>query len=222
MVRPEELDAMITSAGNNSSSWRYSFFLKSIRSGPFSWIKSAARTAAGRSAVNVRRDCEAPGERPNRSSAGQAAFTKRLSDASASGAISVAMTSSPFARNCAVQLSPMTPVPMMATRRIGLLLDMNAFSFDRISDFRVSDAGEIALSEEEVTFSPSVEPGGIDRTAKIGHKHPLVSHIQRDTDPFHQMRQHDLRRLRLCIDGCIVHRVASGRVPAVCPVEDAI
>src|SRR5207302_1008921 len=83
----------------NSSSCRYSFFLKSIRSGPFSWTKSAARTAAGRSAVNVRRDCEAPGARPNRSRAGHAAFTKRLSDSSASGAISVAMTSSPFAGN---------------------------------------------------------------------------------------------------------------------------
>jgi hypothetical protein len=36
------------------------------------------------------------------------------------------------------------------------------------------------------------------------------------------MRQHDLRRLRLCIDGCAVHRVAAGRVAAIGPVEDAI
>jgi pyruvate dehydrogenase (quinone) len=35
MVRPEELDAMITSAGNSSSRLRYSFSLNSMRSGPF-------------------------------------------------------------------------------------------------------------------------------------------------------------------------------------------
>jgi hypothetical protein len=44
-VRPEELDAIITSGGNSSSSCRYSFFLKSIRSGPFSWTRSAPLTA---------------------------------------------------------------------------------------------------------------------------------------------------------------------------------
>jgi hypothetical protein len=40
-------------------------FLKSIRSGPFSWMKSAERAAACMSASNVRRDCD--GSRPNRS-----------------------------------------------------------------------------------------------------------------------------------------------------------
>ena len=68
----------------------------------------------------------------------------------------------------------------------------------------------------------SVEPGGIDRAGKIGHEHPIARDIQRDADPFHQMRQHDLRRLRLCIDGCTVHRVAARRVAAIGPVEDAI
>src|SRR3954471_7623929 len=131
-----------------------------MRSGPFSWTKSAARTAVGRSAVNVRRDWDAPGARPNRSSAGQAAFTKRRSDVSASGAISVAMTSSPFARNSAVQLAPMTPVPMMATRRIGLLLDMVGSPLIGFLDFRVSDAGEVALPIQEVALVLSIEIGG--------------------------------------------------------------
>jgi hypothetical protein len=44
--------------------------------------------------------------------------------ASAFGAGSVAMTSSPRARYSAAQLAPMTPVPTMAMRRIGLLYDM--------------------------------------------------------------------------------------------------
>ena len=124
IVSPDELEAIITSAGNSSSSCWYSFFLKSIRSGPFSWTRSADRTAAGRSFVNERRDCDAPAASPNRWSAGHAVFTKRLSDVSASGATSVATTSSPFARNSAVQLAPMTPVPMMAMRRMGLISDM--------------------------------------------------------------------------------------------------
>src|SRR6266545_7205483 len=171
MVRPDELEAMITSAGSSSSSCRYSFFLKSIRSGPFSWTKSAARTAAGRSAVNVRRDCDAPGARPNRSSAGQAAFTNRLSDASASGAISVATTSSPFARNSAVQLAPMTPVPIMAMRRMGLV---SVMSFLRLLDFGIGDAGEIALGVEEVALALSIEVGGIDRTGEVGDEHPVA------------------------------------------------
>ena len=34
--------------------------------------------------------------------------------------------------------------------------------------------------------------------------------------------QHDLRRLRLCIDGCAVHRVAARRVAAIGPVEHAV
>src|SRR2546423_871588 len=116
MVRPDELEAMITSAGNSSSSCRYNFFLKSIRSGPFSWTRSAARTAAGRSA----------------------------------------------------------------------------------------------------------ELGEIDRAGEIGHEHPIAGNIERDADPFHQMRHHDRRRSRLCIDGCAVHCVAAWRVAAVGPVEHAI
>jgi len=92
----------------------------------------------------------------------------------------------------------------------------------RIPDFRVSDAGEIALRVEKVALSQPVEPGGIDRPGKIGHEHPIAGNIQRDADPFHQMRQHDLRRLRLCIDGCAVHRVAARGVAAIGPVEHAV
>ena len=71
--------------------------------------------------MNFKFDCDAPGERPNRLSAGQAVSTNLLSEASAFGAMSVATTSSPLARNSAVQLAPITPVPMMAMRRMGLV-----------------------------------------------------------------------------------------------------
>src|SRR5216684_5839072 len=166
------------------------------------------------SAVNVRRDCEAPGARPSRSTAGQAAFTKPRSAVSAFGAISVAMTSSPFARNSVAQLAPMTPVPMMATRRIGLFCDMSLL----LRDFGVGDAGEVALCVEEISFTGSIEPCGVDRTREIGHEHAVVWNVEGDTDPLHEMGHHDLRLGWLVVDRGTVHRVAARWVAAVGPV----
>src|ERR1700682_2885261 len=75
--------------------------------------------------AGVNRDCDAFGARPSLFIAGHAMSTKRLSEAFASGAISVATTSRPLARKSAVQLAPMTPVPIMATRRMGLVSVMS-------------------------------------------------------------------------------------------------
>src|SRR5258707_3679573 len=106
-----------------------------MRSGPFSWTKFAFFTAVGKSAVNFRVDCDASGARPNRLRAGQAASTKCLSDASASGATSVATTSKPFAKKSAAQLAPTTPQPMIAT-----------LSIDFAIDFVLSDWFELQIS----------------------------------------------------------------------------
>src|SRR6476469_8137340 len=54
----------------------------------------------------------------------QASSTYLRKLASSFGAGSVATTSNPRARYSAAQLAPMTPVPTMAMRRIGLLYDM--------------------------------------------------------------------------------------------------
>src|SRR5712672_555688 len=94
-----------------------------MRSGPFSWTNSAFFTAVAKSAANFRFDCDASGARPNLLSAGQAASTKCLSDASASGATSVATTSKPFARKSAAQLAPTTLVPIIATVLIDFAID---------------------------------------------------------------------------------------------------
>src|SRR5580704_14812119 len=129
-----------------------------MRSGPFSWTRSASAIACGSAAVNFKFDCDAPGEMPNRLSAGQALSTNFLSEASAVGAMSVATTCSPLARNSEVQLAPITPVPMMAIRRIGLV---SVMSFLRcvLLDFGIGDAGEIALGVEEVALALSIEIG---------------------------------------------------------------
>ena len=79
--------------------------------------------------------------------------------ASAFGAGSVAMTSNPRARYSAAQLAPMTPVPTMAMRRIGLLYDILVFL---CVDFCVSDSGEISLRDEQRFLFRAVEFGGIN------------------------------------------------------------
>src|SRR5258705_11759585 len=70
--------------------------------------------------VKLRRSRDAPGARPISVSDGHASsmYWRRL--ASAFGAGSVAITSNPRARDCAAQLAPITPVPTIAIRRIGL------------------------------------------------------------------------------------------------------
>src|ERR1700727_2654945 len=218
MVSPDELDAMMTSGANNSSNCPSSFCLKSIRSGPFSWTRSTPSTAWASAAVNFRFDCEASGERPNRLSAGQAASTKLLKPASAFGATSVATTCSPLARNSEVQLAPMTPVPIMAIRRMGLFCDISLL----LRNFGVRDAGQVALRVEEIAFTGSIEPRGIDRACKISHEHPIVRNIERDADPLHEVRHHDLRLRRLMVDRRTVHCIAARGIATIGPIENAV
>src|SRR5437016_13132492 len=99
-------------------------------------------------------------------------YLRRL--ASAFGPGSVAMTSNPRARYCAAQLAPMTPVPTIAIRLIGLLydiiispfwfewfVDLNAFAF--VSGlFDVGDASQVALGKEQWVLLGSVQAGGIN------------------------------------------------------------
>src|SRR6202034_1378141 len=95
-------------------------------------MRSAPTTAASILGVNDNLDCDAPGARPNRLRAGHAASTNRFRAASAFGAISVATTSRPLARYSAAQLAPMTPVPMIATRRMGPVVDIVRSPFDQV------------------------------------------------------------------------------------------
>src|SRR5882757_5429333 len=156
-------------------------------------MRSAPTTAASIFGVNDNLDSDAAGARPNLFRAGHAASTNRFRAASAFGATSVATTSRPFARKRAVQLAPMTPVPMMATRRMGLVVMVNS-PWMRCSDFGVGDACEVALSVAEVALVFSIEIGGIERSGKVSHKHPIARDIERNANPFHQVRQHNLRR----------------------------
>src|SRR4029077_7343320 len=183
-----------------------------MRSGPFSWTRSASATACASTAVNFRFDCDAPGERPNRLSAGQAVSTNFLSAASAVGAMSVATTSSPLARNNAVQLAPITPVPMIAMRRMGLVSVMSVLRCVLL-DFGIGDAGEIALGVKEVALVLSIEIGGIDRTREGGDEHPVARNVEGNADPFHQMLGQYLR-LRLFVDRRAIDGVAARRIAA--------
>src|SRR3954447_4383536 len=124
---PDELDAMIESTGVAASISANNLILKSGRSGPFSWTRSAFDKAAFMSRVKLSLSRDAFGERPMAVSAGHASSMYLRRFASAFGAGSVAITSRPRARNSAAQLAPMTPVPTMAIRRIALSNDISPF-----------------------------------------------------------------------------------------------
>src|SRR6266849_6440213 len=127
-VMPDELDAMIESGGVASSMSANNFILKSGRSGPFSWTKSAPDSAFFMSVVKPRRSRDAPVDWPMLVSTFHASSTYLRRFASAFGAGSVATTSNPRARYSAAQLAPITPVPTIAMRRTGLLNDIIGFS----------------------------------------------------------------------------------------------
>src|SRR5258707_7423427 len=145
-VIPDELEARSESTGVTSSMSAYSFILKSGRSGPFSWTRSACESASFILVVKLSRSRDAPLERPMFVRSGHASSTYLRKLVSAFGAGSVATTSNPRARYWAAQLALMTPVPTMATRRIGFSKDMSDL---RCRDVSVSDAGQVALSHEQ-------------------------------------------------------------------------
>src|SRR6266853_1545122 len=221
IVKPDELEAMIESGGVASSMSANSLILKSGRSGPFSWTRSAFASASFMFAVKVRRFRDAPGERPMASSCSHASSTYLRRLASALGAGSVATTSNPRARYCAAQLAPMTPVPTIATRRTGLLNDISALYCGK---FGIGNAGEVALGLEQHPLLRPIEPGRVDRPGKIGHEHPIVRHIERDADALHQMCQHNFReltRLGQGIDRCAADGVAARRIAPIGPVQNS-
>src|SRR5260370_4281058 len=120
IVMPEELDAIIESGGVVASISANNLILKSGRSGPFSCTRSASETAFFISTVKLSLSREAVFASPSALTAGHAVSTYLRRAASAFGAGSVAITSNPRAKNCAAQLAPMTPVPTMAIRLMGL------------------------------------------------------------------------------------------------------
>src|SRR5258708_13066678 len=182
-----------------------------MRSGRFSRTRAASATACAGAAVNFKFDCDAPGERPNRLSAGQAVSTIFLSEASAFGAMSVVTTCSPLARNSAVQLAPNTPVTTMVMRRMGLVSVMSSLRCVLL-DFGIGDASEIALGVEEAALVLSIEIGGIDRTGEVSDEHPVAGNIEGDADPFHQVLDQNLRR-RLFVDRCPIGGLSPRRLP---------
>src|SRR5258706_5432747 len=107
---------------------------------------------------------------------------------------------------------------MMAMRRTGLFCDMSLL----LRDFGVGDAGEVALCVEEISFTGSIEPCGVNRTGEISHEHAVVWNVERDTDPLHEVGHHDLWLDRLVVDRGPVHCVAAWRVAAVGPVENTV
>ena len=125
-----------------------------------------------------------PGARPSRSSAGQAAFTKRRQRR-----LGIRRD---IGRDDLQSLGQEQRRPARADdagsddgdAANGLVVGHDRFSFDRMSDFRVSDAGEIALRVQRSCVRPDPSSlADIERAAEIGHEHPIARDIERDADP---------------------------------------
>src|SRR5260370_16100347 len=162
IVNPDELEAMIESGGVASSMSANSLILKSGRSGPFSWTKSACARALFIVEAKANRSQLAPGARPISVKAGQASSTYLRRFASAFGAGSVAITSNPRARYCAAQLAPITPVPTLAIRCTDFLKDIFGFSSGFVWATHVPDRKNSELAE-----SVSVYERGEDRKSVV-------------------------------------------------------
>jgi hypothetical protein len=67
----------------------------------------------------------------------------------------------------------------------------------------------------------SIEIGGIDRTGEVGDEHPIAGNIEGDADPFHQVRDQNLRH-RLFVDRCAIDGVAARRIAAIGPIQHAV
>ena len=92
----------------------------------------------------------------------------------------------------------------------------------RWSDFGVGDAGEIALGIEEISFTGSIEPRGVNRAGEISHEHAVAGDVERDSDPFHQMGEHDFRFGRLVVDRGAIHRIPARWIAAIRPVQNTV
>ena len=125
-VMVEELVARMASGSAAASRAAKTSRFNASRSGPFSWTNSAASTAPSGVEQKRSRPGEAPGARPIASIAGHCRAMVARNAASASGAGSLAVTSRPRARKQVAQLAPITPVPMMAARRMGASLTRTA------------------------------------------------------------------------------------------------
>src|ERR1700726_3124974 len=154
---PDELEARIVVSGVSASMSANNLILKSGLSGPFSWTRSTPSSASLNLVVNESRSFEAPADSPNCSRAGQALLTYSRRFSSAFGAGSVATTSRPCARNRAAQLAPMTPVPTIAIRRIGLSEDISVspLLFSDTSHFQSTKLGHAIQdrSAKDMTYS---------------------------------------------------------------------
>jgi hypothetical protein len=55
----------------------------------------------------------------------------------------------------------------------------------------------------------------------LGHEHPPAGDVERDTDSLHQIAEHPVL-VELAVDGCPIHRGATGRIAAIRPIKDTI
>ena len=167
---------MIESGGVASSMSANSFVLKSGRSGPFSWTKSASDNASFMSAVKLSRSREAPGEqsdgRQRRPSLVNVLAQIHFRIRRRVGRDHVEPARQILGRPAGADntgADDSDACEWACCRTCSILLQTAG------ADFRVGDAGEVALSDEEVALVRPIEVGGVDRAGEVGDEHPVAA-----------------------------------------------
>src|ERR1700722_7407030 len=88
----------------------------------------------------------------------------------------------------------------------------------------VSYAGQIPLNSEQHLVRRAVQTRRVQRASQIGHEHPITRDIKRESDSFHQMREHDLAidRTRNSVHRSSTDGIAPRRIAPIAPVEETV
>src|SRR5579863_2594979 len=99
------------------------------------------------------------------------------------------------------------------------------FRLKPVRQLSVRNAGKVSFSEEQCFLVRPVQFGAVDAAGEIGDKHPTAFEVQSQPDGFHQMGENDLGLWTISalrVHGRAIHRVATRRISAVCPVKGPI
>jgi hypothetical protein len=66
---------------------------------------------------------------------------------------------------------------------------------------------------EEIAFTGSIEPRGVDRARKVGHEHAIVWNVERDGNFLHETGHYDLARQKTCCRAGAIDRVTARGSP---------
>jgi hypothetical protein len=85
-------------------------------------------------------------------------------------------------------------------------------------------SGQVSLSRKKNLVCRAIQTCGIEGASQVGHKHAIPGYVECESYALHQMCKNNFwfDRKRHCVHGRPAHCIASWRIAAVGPVEDAM